>query len=667
MLAELGNFALILALCLALAQSVLPLLGAYTGNDRLMRTGRSLALGQFVFLTLSYAALTWAFVVSDFSVEYVARNSNQALPLIYKVTAVWGGHEGSLLLWMWLLAGWGVAVAIFSKALPREMLARVLAVMGMVSVGFLAFTALTSNPFDRLIPAPADGADLNPLLQDPGMIAHPPLLYMGYVGMAVAFSFAIAALIGGRLDAAWARWSRPWTIVAWAFLTLGVGVGSWWAYYELGWGGWWFWDPVENASFMPWLTATALLHSLAVTEKRGGFKVWTLMLAIITFALTILGAFLVRSGTLTSVHAFATDPERGIFILGMLAVTLIGSLILYAWRAPKVGLGGSFGWFSRESLLLGNNVLLVVACTAVFIGTLYPLALDAFNLGKISVGPPYFDAVFMPLMMPMLFLVGVGPLISWKQASPEETVRQLRWLLLASFLIGAVWPLTMGAWNPLTALGLGLVVWIVLTAVKDIADRMGRRRNQGAVAMVRSLRPSFVGMHLAHIGLALIVMAITMVNTYEVERDVRLGPGDTATAGGYTFTLGESRQVRGPNYTADEADIYVSRNGEPVAVLQPQRRNYDSQREMPMIQASLDRRPLRDVYVSLGDPLQGDAWLVRLYYKPYMFWMWTGGLLLAFGGFLAAADRRYRLARERASAKQSAYAVPNARPAQEAP
>ncbi len=412
MVAELGNFALILALCLAVIQGVLPLLGAHYGEARLMRSGRFLATGQFVFLAFSYALLTWAFVVSDFSVRYVASHSSLSQPLLYRVTAVWGGHEGSMLLWALILGGWGLAVAIFSRTLPREMLARVLGVMGLISVGFIAFTVFTSNPFERIVPGPSDGRGMNPLLQDPGMILHPPLLYMGYVGTAVVFALAIAALLGGRLDAAWARWSRPWTTVAWVFLTLGIAVGAWWAYYELGWGGWWFWDPVENASFLPWLTATALIHSLAVTEKRGGFKVWTLMLAIITFALTVLGTFIVRSGVITSVHAFATDPQRGVFLLGLLALTLLGALSLYAWRAPKVGLGGAFGAYSRESLLLANNVLLTVACAAVFIGTLYPLVLSALGLGKISVGPPFFDTVFAPLMLPLLLLVGLGPTVA---------------------------------------------------------------------------------------------------------------------------------------------------------------------------------------------------------------------------------------------------------------
>lgn len=647
---ELGNFALILALCLAGMQSILPLVGVRIGHKGLMHAGRSLAVGQFVFLALAYAALTMAFLVSDFSVGYVAQNSNAALPTVYKFTAVWGGHEGSLLLWVLLLSAWTVAVSLLSKSLPREVLARVLAVLGMVAVGFLAFTVLTSNPFERLIPVPMEGADLNPLLQDPGMIIHPPLLYMGYVGMAVVFAFAIAALIGGRLDAAWARWSRPWTTVAWAFLTLGIGLGSWWAYYELGWGGWWFWDPVENASLLPWLTATALLHSLAVSEKRGGFKVWTLMLAILTFALTILGAFLVRSGVITSVHAFATDPDRGSFLLGMLAVTLIGSLLLYAWRAPKVGLGGGFGWFSRESLLLGNNLLLVVACAAVFIGTIYPMALDALNLGKISVGPPFFDAVFMPLMLPLLFLIGVAPMLPWKQGDPIRVMRRLRWPFAVSVVLGVAWPLTVGAWNPLTALALMLVTWILITAGIDIFQRVTRRR--GAGARLRSLRPSFIGMHLAHTGLAVVAMAIAMVNTYEVERDVRLAPGETATVADYAFTFQGVESVRGPNYDALEATLLLTRGGESVDTLTPQLRRYDSRPDQPMQQASLNRAMSRDVYVSLGGDVGDGAWTMRLYYKPYMFWMWLGALLMVFGGLFAALDRRYRLARDHSAVSE---------------
>ncbi|SEK73945.1 heme lyase CcmF/NrfE family subunit [Halomonas daqiaonensis] len=658
MMAELGNFALILALCLALAQSLLPLLGAQVGDPRLMRSGRFLAAGQFVLLATAYAVLTWAFVVSDFSVRYVASNSSLSQPLIYKVTAVWGGHEGSLLLWVLILAAWGLAVARFSRSLPQEMQARVLGVLGMVAVGFIAFTVFTSNPFDRIVPGPDEGRGMNPLLQDPGMIVHPPLLYMGYVGTAIIFAFAIAALLGGRLDAAWARWSRPWTIVTWVFLTLGIAVGSWWAYYELGWGGWWFWDPVENASFLPWLIVTALIHSLAVTEKRGGFKVWTLMLAILAFALTVLGAFIVRSGVITSVHAFATDPERGVFILGMLTLTLLGSLTLYAWRAPRVGLGGAFSWYSRESLLLANNVLLAVACAAVFIGTLYPLALDAFGLGKISVGPPYFDTVFAPLMLPLLFLIGLGPSVMWKQSNPRETFRRLRWALVASVIAGGLWPLAVGTWRPLTALSLMLAVWIVVTALLDIHKRLGSAQQPLSVRMKRVARPSFLGMHLAHVGLAMVVVAIAMVNSYEVERDVRLEPGETASVADYDITLQRIEALRGANWDADQATLAVTRVGRPVATLMPQRRYYDTQPANPMNQAALHRAPTRDIYVSLGERLEGDAWSFRLYYKPYMFWMWSGAILLALGGLLAASDKRYRLSRRLRSETRPAHVAP---------
>ncbi|MCG5547911.1 heme lyase CcmF/NrfE family subunit [Halorhodospira halochloris] len=653
LLGQIGNFALVLAFCLAVIQSVLPLVGTYLADERLMRSGRSLAVGQFAFLLIAYLALTWAFISDDFSLAYVYSNSAQDLPLVYKITAVWGGHEGSMLFWVLTLGIWGVAVATFSRALPREMLARVLAVMGMVGVGFIGFTVFTSNPFDTLFPIPPEGTDLNPLLQDPGMIIHPPLLFIGYTGLAVAFAFAMAALIGGRLDAAWARWSRPWTTAAWGFLTLGIGLGSWWAYYELGWGGWWFWDPVENASLLPWLTATALIHSLAVTEKRGGFKVWTVMLAIVSFALTIFGGFLVRSGVITSVHAFATDPDRGVFILGLLAVTLLGSLALYAWRAPKVGLGGAFSWYSRESLLLANNVLLTVACAAVLVGTLYPVAVDALGLGKISVGPPYFDAVFMPLMLPLLFLIGIGPLVSWKHSSPYETYRQLRWIFLVCVIIGGLWPLTMGAWNPLTAIGLTIVAWILATAGMDLYKRVNRRLDMGWGPAIRgALRPNFFGMHTAHAGLALIVMAIAMVNTYEVERDVRLEPGQSEMVRDYEFTMTGTSEVRGANFTAQQAEIEVRRNGRVVNTLYPQLRYYDKSPQQPMHQASLDRGLIRDVYVALGDHLGGEAWTMRLYYKPYMTWMWAGCLLMAFGGFLAAGDRRYRMQGDRRSVSE---------------
>ena len=662
MLGELGNFTLILAFCLALIQALLPLTGTLVGDRRLMAAGRSLAVGQLVFLGLAYIMLTLAFVANDLSIRYVAENSNAALPLIYKLTGVWGGHEGSMLLWALMLSIWNVAVAFFSRALSLEMLARVLAVLGTVAAAFLAFTAFTSNPFARIFPAPAQGADLNPLLQDPGMIIHPPLLFIGYTGLAVAFAFAMAALLGGRLDAAWARWSRPWTTVAWAFLTLGIGVGAWWSYYELGWGGYWAWDPVENASLIPWLTATALLHSLAVTEKRGGFKVWTLMLAIVSFALTVMGAFIVRSGVMSSVHAFASDPDRGVFILAILAATLLGSLALYAWRAPRIGLGGAFGWYSRESLLLANNVLLTVASAAVLIGTLYPLAVEALGIGKISVGPPYFDAVFMPLMLPLLFLIGIGPVVSWKRSSPSETYRQMRWALAISVLVGVLWPLTMAAWKPLTALGLALVTWILLSAAIDLGRRIARRRrSQGtAKALAAALQPSFIGMHTAHAGFAIVVMAIAMVGSYEQERDVHLKPGESASLGEYTFTLRDSSQLRGPNYDARQATVELAYGGRQIDTLRPQLRTYDAQPRMPMRQASLNRGVFRDIYVTLGSRVQEGGWTMRLYRKPYMFWMWLGGVVMALGGFLAAADRRYRMApaAQRGEAGQPAAPAP---------
>lgn len=640
---EIGNFALVLALCFAGLQALISFYGVKKDNWQVMHSATWLSWAQLVFLAISYAILTGLFLVDDFSVAYVAHNSNLSLPNMYKVSGVWGGHEGSLLLWVLLLGLWSVAVATFSKNLTKPMLTRVLGVLAIVNLAFLAFTAFYSNPFDRLFPTPPNGADLNPLLQDPGMIFHPPLLYMGYVGMSVVFAFAMAALLSGRLDAAWARWSRPWTILAWVFLTCGIALGSWWAYYELGWGGWWFWDPVENASFMPWLTSTALLHSLAVTEKRGGFKVWTIMLAIVSFALVILGAFIVRSGVITSVHAFASDPERGTFLLAMLALSLLVSLAVYAWRAPAVGLGGSFSYYSKEALLLANNVLLVVAAAAVFIGTLYPLVLDAFNLGLISVGPPYFDAVFTPLMLPLLFLIGAGSVISWKQDTLAATWKELGWVLIVSLIAGSLWPLALGSWKPLTAITLFIASWIILAAAKDFYFHLKPRGQHSFMMRLKRLKPSFLGMHLAHIGLALVVVAIAMVNSYEVERDVRMAPGITQSIGDYSFTMVGIERVPGPNYDADQGIIEVTYKGKLIDTLKPQLRYYHSRVEMPMYQASLNRSFFRDIYVSMGDKIGDDAWTMRLYYKPYMLWMWFGGILMALGGILAAVDKRYRM------------------------
>ncbi|HKB60726.1 MAG TPA: heme lyase CcmF/NrfE family subunit [Gallionellaceae bacterium] len=640
MIPELGHFSLIIALALAITQGVLPIWGATQGNRVLMGLARPVAVGQFLFVGLAFASLAYSFVTSDFSVQYVAENSNSHLPVYYRFAALWGGHEGSILLWTMLLATWTLAVAQFSKHLPQDMVARVLGVMGLISVGFLTFMLLVSDPFQRLLPAPADGRDLNPLLQDPGMVIHPPMLYMGYVGFSVAFSFALSALIGGQLDATWARWSRPWTTVAWVFLTLGIALGSGWAYYEMGWGGWWFWDPVENASFMPWLAGTALIHSLAVTEKRGAFKSWTVLLAIGAFSLSLLGTFLVRSGVLTSVHAFVTDPRRGLFILVFLLVVIGLSLVLYAWRAPKVGLGGSFDLVSRESFLLSNNVLLSAAAATVLLGTLYPLIYQAWTHGarKLSVGPPYFDAVFIPLMVPMIILLGMGPIARWKQISVGEIMRRVRWPAAISIALGVLAPFAMGKWTPMIALGLTLAFWIMTTVVVDLRRRMVRD------GKVKGQSRSYYGMQLAHFGVAVFILGVTLVKGYETERDVRMNPEDTVAVAGYTFRFDGVRQVRGPNYTAQQGRLVVLKGDKTVAQLYPEKRDFDSS-PMPMTEAAINSGLFRDLYVSLGDPI-GDgtgAWAVRVYYKPFVDWIWGGCVLMALGGILALSDRRYRI------------------------
>ena len=548
MIPEIGHFMLWLALGVSLVLGVVPLVGAQRGRGDWMAVARPSARALFVLVTISFICLITSFVRNDFSVLNVATNSNSALPLEFRIAASWGSHEGSMLLWLLMQAAWTVAVAQFSRHLPLPVLARILAVMGLLSLGFILFVLLTSNPFDRLPQPPLDGRDLNPLLQDPGMIFHPPMLYMGYVGFSVAFAFAVAALIGGNLDTQWARWTRPWTTVAWVFLTIGIALGSWWAYYELGWGGWWFWDPVENASFMPWLVGTALIHSLAVTEKRGSFKSWTVLLAILAFSLSLLGTFLVRSGVLSSVHSFATDPTRGLFILGFLALVVGSSLTLYAWRAPSVGLGARFALVSRETLLLANNVLLVVAMAAVLLGTLYPLILDALGLGKISVGPPYFDAVFVPLMAPLVFLMGVGPLTRWKQAELPELGHRLRWAVVVAVVaaLGASWVGGKLSW--LSALGLLMAFWIVASLMVDLWERIrpagGVRAN--VLHRMRQLPRAMVGMMVAHLGVAVFIIGVTMVKSYEVERDVKMNVGDSTTVNGYTFTFRGVRQSPGP-------------------------------------------------------------------------------------------------------------------------
>ncbi len=643
MLPELGHFALILALCMALVLGVVPLAGAARNVDSWVAVARPAAWGQFLFMGIAFLLLMTAFVTNDFSVAYVAQHSNTLLPTIYRVSAVWGGHEGSLLLWVFLLGGWTVAVGTFSRHLPTLMVARVLGVMGLVSVGFLAFLLFTSSPFERLWPIPADGRDLNPLLQDIGLVLHPPMLYMGYVGFSVAFAFAIAALLGGRLDATWARWSRPWTTTAWVFMTLGISLGSWWAYYELGWGGWWFWDPVENASFLPWLVGTALIHSLAVSEKRSAFKNWTVLLAILTFALSLLGAFLVRSGVVTSVHAFANDPKRGVFILMLLAVMVGASLLIYAWRAPQVKSTGHFAVVSRETLLLGNNVLLVVAMGSVMLGTLYPLLLDALGMGKISVGPPYFNTVFIPLMVPLLFMIGIGTLARWKQDSIGRLEQTVRYTLAVSVVIGALLPwLLFRSWEPMAMLGAVLGVWILASALLDLRLRL--RNSAGLWQGLRRQSRSFYGMVAAHLGVAVTAIGITFSSYYSQEHDVRLAPGESHVMGEYRFLFEGISEHEGPNYTATRANLRVSKEGQRDVVLHSEKRLYKVQ-GMPMTEAGIDWGLTRDLYVALGEPLGDGAWAVRLYHKPYVRWIWLGSLLMALGGLLAAADRRYRLKR----------------------
>ena len=641
MIPEIGHFALILCLALSIVQGVLPLVGAAKGNRALMAVARPAAAANAFFGTVAIGCLAYSFYLSDFTVLNVANNSNSLLPWYYKVAATWGSHEGSILFWTVTLGWWGAAVAFCARRLPAEMVARVTGVLGLVGMGFLLFILLTSNPFLRLFPAPAEGADLNPLLQDPGMVFHPPLLYLGYVGFAVPFAFAIAALISGRLDAAWARWMRPWTTAAWVLLTLGIALGSYWAYYELGWGGWWFWDPVENSSFMPWLTGTALIHSLAVTEKRGCFRIWTVLLAILTFSLSLLGTFLVRSGVLTSVHAFATDPERGLFILAFLIIVIGLSFLLFAWRAPTVGLGGNFSLISRESMLLVNNVLLVVAMGAVLLGTLYPLFLDALNAGKISVGPPYFDAVFGPLMLPCVFLMGVGPLARWKDADPKALARELAWCLVAAIVAGAAIPLLMGEFGHWVFLGCTSAMFVFFAVIQTFRHQI---RNQPGNVFARLMRQprAFWGMQLAHIGVAVFIIGVALVKGYQSERDVRMYEGETVTVAGYTFTFNGVETVRGPNYTADRGDFTLSVNGRELQHLYPEKRKYYSSNSMPMTESAIRHSITGDVYVSLGTPTNDGGWVVRAYYKPYVTWIWWGCIIMAAAGLWAASDRRYR-------------------------
>ncbi len=656
MIPELGHFALILGFCLVLIMATLPLIGSFRGNLLWMGLARPLAAGQFVFCLLSFACLTQAFLADDFSVAYVANNSNSLLPWYYKMSAVWGAHEGSLLLWVLVLAGWTLAVAIFSRSLPETMVARVLSVMAMVAAGFYLFLLFTSNPFDRALPfPPGDGADLNPLLQDFGLIVHPPLLYMGYVGFSVPFAFAIAALLAGRLDAAWARWTRVWTNTAWAFLTLGIALGSWWAYYELGWGGWWFWDPVENASFMPWLVGTALIHSLSVTEKRGIFRSWTLLLAIFAFSLSLLGTFLVRSGVLTSVHAFATDPARGVFILAFLGLVVGGSLLLYGLRAQTLNMTAAFSWLSREAFLLINNLLLVVVCAIILLGTLYPLLADVMNWGKISVGPPYFNFFFVPIAVVIALLMAVGSLLRWKGTEARWLRPRLLAPLLLALVVGGGVPLLLGEEYSLgAAVALLVFTWVVSVIGLDLWRKSAH--GGGRLRGLRRLTGSYYGMHLAHLGVACAVLGAAVTTIYNQEEDARIVEGTVVENGDYRFVFEDLRQVRGPNYVADEAEVIVYSGDKRITALYPQKRRYLASDQV-MTEAGISGNLWRDLYVSMGEPLDDGAWAVRVHVKPMVRWIWLGCLLMAAGGTLAMLDKRYRRRRLRREATVTAAAT----------
>ena len=641
MIPEIGHFSLILAFCFALVQGILPLAGVAKNNQALMGFAMPAARAQFIFISISFLCLEYAFFTNDFSVLYVAATSNSHLPVAYRLAAIWGGHEGSMLLWVSILAVWTMAVTFFAKELPYSFRTTLVAVMGLVSVGFLMFILFTSNPFERLIPAALDGRDLNPLLQDPGMVFHPPVLYMGYVGFSVAFAFAIAALIDGRLDVTWARWTRPWTTVAWVFLTLGIAFGSRWAYYELGWGGWWFWDAVENASFMPWLVGTALIHSLAVTEKRDAFKAWTVLLSICAFSLSLLGTFLVRSGVLTSVHAFATDPSRGLFILLFLIVVIGGALLLFALRAPSVGLGERFDPVSRESFLLANNVVLVAAAASVLLGTLYPLLVDALGMGKISVGPPYFDVVFVAIMAPGIFLMGIGPIARWKKSTVPELATKLRWAFGISVVSALLVPSMLGKLTPMLFVGLFMAFWVISSVFTAFQIRLSQAGSGDLSSKLKSITPAFYGMLLAHFGLAVFIIGVAMVKGYESEQDITMQVGETVKIKGFDFRFDGAKAVSGPNYHAQQGTFYISKNGNAVTTLTPEKRFYPVQ-QATMTEASIDVGITGDLYISLGEQLEAGAWSVRIYIKPFVQWIWLGSILMALGGVLTLIDKRYR-------------------------
>ena len=641
MIAELGNYALALSLAIAVLLAIFPLWGAEKGNVQFMALARPMTYGLFLILSVSFGALFYVFAINDFSVQYVVNNSNTTLPIYYRLSAVWGSHEGSLLLWIWLLSLWSAAVALFSKRLPQEAVARVLGIMGIISIGFLLFVLFTSNPFTRTFPDfPVDGKELNPLLQDIGLIFHPPLLYMGYVGFSVAFAFSIASLMTGKLDTAWARWSRPWTMAAWVFLTLGIVLGSWWAYYELGWGGWWFWDPVENASFMPWLAGTALLHSLAVTEKRGSFKAWTVLLAILAFSLCLLGTFLVRSGILVSVHAFASDPTRGLYVLAYLIVVIGGSLTLYAYKGSQIRSRDNAERYSRESLLLLNNILLMTALCVVLLGTLLPLVHKQLGLGSISIGAPFFDQMFLIIMTPFALVLGIGPLVKWRRdqfsAIRTPVIVSLIIMLIAGFALPYLLQdkLTVSA-----VLGTMMTVIIVLLSLYEMHQRATYRDTfwHGITKLSRS----HWGMILAHLGVAMTVWGIAFSQNYSIERDVRMNVGDTVQIAGYDFTFKGISDANGPNYVGGKAQIDISRDGKHETTLYAEKRLYTVSK-MPMTEAAIDWGFSRDLYAALGEKLDNNAWALRLYYKPFIRWIWLGGLFMALGGVLCMFDRRYR-------------------------
>ncbi|WP_043693657.1 heme lyase CcmF/NrfE family subunit [Luteibacter sp. 9133] len=645
MIPELGQFALVLALLLALVQGVLPILGAWRGNAALMAVARPAAAGQAVFVFLAMGVLIHAFLVYDFSVAYVADNSNLALPWYYRITAVWGAHEGSMLLWVFILNVWSLALAVLSRHLPTPFVSRVLGVLGLIGVGFLAFILFTSNPFLRELPMPSDGGDLNPVLQDPGMTFHPPVLYMGYVGFSVAFAFSIAALLGGELEQAWVRWARPWTNVSWAFLTMGIVAGSWWAYAELGWGGWWFWDPVENASFMPWLVGVALIHAQAVTEKRGSLPAWTVLLSLFAFSLSLLGTFLVRSGVLTSVHAFASDPRRGLYILGFLIVVIGGSLLLYAIRAPRVATGKPFAALSRETGIMIANLLFTTAAAMVLLGTLFPLIGDALNLGRISVGPPYFSFLFIALMAPAVLLLPFGPYLRWGSAEG----RQLTTLALRAGIAAVICAIVAAfvAQGHLRAIaGIAGAVWVAAGTLSYILKRW-REMPRG-----RRYPAEMAGMLVAHTGVAIFIIGVMLSESLSVERDVRMAPGDTQAIGGYVFRFDGVHETQGPNWRADEGTVTIQRDGTTMATVKPQKRTYS--RGQVQTESAIDAGLFRDIYVALGEPMQATdaegAWALRLYYKPFVRWIWLGGLFMMLGGFLAAGERRFRAKKAAATA-----------------